>query len=108
VAVVEGSLPVVPGGALGRVDLPVVIGVDAVEALVEAAVAVGFGEPREPVVISLHLFETGLALRREVACGQLAREIALPPLDEGEPPIAILLEGDRVAGSGSERRRLRG
>src|SRR5712691_1627493 len=108
VAVVEGALLVAPGGALGRVDLPVVIGVDAVEAFVEPAVAVSFGEAGEPVVIGLHLFESGLLPRREIGGGELAREVALPPLDEGEPPIAVLPEGDRVAAGADGSGRLGG
>src|SRR5437588_117546 len=79
VAVVEGALLVAPAGTLGRIDLSVVIGVDAVEAFVEAAVAVGFGEARKPVVIGLHLFESGFSLRREIGRGQLPREVRLAP-----------------------------
>ena len=45
-----------PGGALGLVDLPVMIGVDSVEALAEAPVAIGLGETGEPIVMAiLHL-----------------------------------------------------
>ena len=66
IAAVEGALLVAPGGALGLVDLPVVIGVDAVEAFAEAAVAVGFGQVGEPIVIGFDLFEPGFLPRREI------------------------------------------
>src|SRR5258708_19221712 len=62
VAVVEGALLVAPGGALGWIDLPVVIGVDAVEAVAEAAVAVSFGQAGGPVVKGPHPFEPPLFL----------------------------------------------
>src|SRR5260370_33178462 len=107
VAPVEGALLVMPGGALAGIDPPVVIGVDPVEALAEAAVALGFGETREPVVIRLNLFEPGLARRRQIARGKLHRQFATPSLDEIEAPVAILLEGDRIIRP-AHRRRPRG
>jgi len=56
VPAVEDALLLPPGGALRRVDLAVVIDVDLVEALAEAAVAIDLGEAGEPVVIAtLHL-----------------------------------------------------
>src|SRR5260370_14642717 len=53
IAVVEGALLVAPGGALGWIDLPVVIGVDAVEAVAEAGGARRFGLAGRPFVIGL-------------------------------------------------------
>jgi hypothetical protein len=51
IAPVEGALLVMPGGAFGMINLAVMVGVDPVETLAEAAVAVGLGEPGEPIVI---------------------------------------------------------
>src|SRR5437764_10960581 len=54
-AAVEGPLLVVPGGALSGIDDAVMVRVDLVEALAEAAVALGVGESGEPVVVRLRL-----------------------------------------------------
>ena len=94
IAAVKGALLVAPRGALGLIDRAIVIGVDAVEALAEAAVAVGRGQAGEPVVVGLDPIEPGLLLRREISRGELEREFVLAPLDEIEPPIAVLLEGN--------------
>src|SRR6266851_8825807 len=107
IAVIKRTLPVAPGAALGLVDLPVVIGVDPVEAFAEAAVAFGGGQAGEPVEIGLAVFEPGFLCGREVGSGKLDRQFALAPLDEIEPPIAVLLKGDGLIGS-RERRESRG
>src|SRR5258708_16435894 len=86
VTVVEGALLVAPRGALGRIDLAVVIGVDAVEAFMEAAVAVRFRGAGEPVVIGLYLFDPGFSRPGKIGCSALAREIALPSLLSDPPP----------------------
>src|ERR1700675_3408596 len=85
IAVIERPLPVAPGAALGLVDLPVVIGVDPVEAFAEAAVALGGGQAGEPVEIGLAAFEPGFLQGRKIGSGNLDREFALAPLDEIEP-----------------------
>src|SRR5262249_48119425 len=92
VAVGKGPLLVAPGGALGGVDLAVMIGVDAVKALAEAGVAISLRETGEPVVIRLDLREPGLARRRQIAGRQLYRQFAASSLDQIEPPVAILLK----------------
>src|SRR5260370_25891896 len=73
VAVVEGALLVAPGGALGWIDLPVVIGVDAVEAVAEAAGAVNFGQAGEPPAIAPPLFQPPVLLRWRLAGGAVVR-----------------------------------
>jgi hypothetical protein len=66
VVLVEGALLIVPRGAFGRVDLAVMIGVDAVEAFAKAMVAIGFGQTGEPLVIGLGLLQSGLLARLEI------------------------------------------
>src|SRR5260370_40311930 len=69
VAVVEGARLVAPGGALGWIDLPVVIGVDAVEAVAEAAVRGSLWRAGGAVGIGRHLFESRLFGGRGVRRG---------------------------------------
>src|SRR5205823_223513 len=97
---VEGALLVVPGGALARVDRAVVIGVDLVEALAEAAVTIGCRQPGEPVEIGLGLFEPGPLTRLQIGGGELGDELGLSAFDVAQPPLTILLEADRVVGRG--------
>src|SRR5712692_6609078 len=61
VAPIEDALLVAPGGAFAGIDPPVVIGIDPIEALAEAAVTIGLGQGGEPVVIGLDLLQPGLA-----------------------------------------------
>src|SRR5260370_10768035 len=51
-AAVEGALLVAPGGAFAGVDRAVMIDVDLVEPLAEAAVAIGRPQPGGPIVVS--------------------------------------------------------
>src|SRR5258707_3900581 len=55
VAAIEGALLLPPGGTLALIDLAVMIDVDLIKTLPEAAVAVGFGKAGQPVVIGLYL-----------------------------------------------------
>jgi hypothetical protein len=84
------------------IDLAVMVRVDPVEALAEAAVAVGLGEPREPIVVGLDLFEPGALAWRQIGGGQLRRELGLAAFDEFDPPLAVLLECDRVVAVGRQ------
>src|ERR1041384_8358489 len=105
VAAVEGALLLPPGGALAGVDLAVVVGVDLVETLAEAAVALGLRQPGHPIVIGLHLLEPCLLAGRLVGGRELYGVLRLPPFNKIEPPIAVLLEADRFV-AGRWRRRL--
>src|ERR1700676_2915154 len=96
IAVIERALAVAPGRALALVDLPVVIGVDTVEAFAEVAVAVRAGQFGEPVVVGFGVFEPGFLCGREAGPDKLDRKFALAPLDLIEPPVAVLFKGDRV------------
>ena len=92
-----------PRGAFGVVDRAVVIGVDLIEARAEPAVAVGLWEAGEPVIIGLSLFEPGPLPRLQIGGGQLRGQLGLPALNKAQPPLAVLLEADRVVGSSRQR-----
>src|SRR5205085_8274424 len=100
----KGLLLVVPGGAFGMVDRAVMVGVDLVEALAEPAVAVGFGKSGEPIVIRLGLFNPRPLPGLQFDGGQLCGQLRLPALDKVQPPLAVLLEGNRLIGSGRRSR----
>src|SRR5262249_1840456 len=86
----------------GGIDDAVVVGVDLVEALAEAAGALGLGKPGEPVVIRLGLFKPGaLALRQGDGRG-LGGEVGLGRLEKAHPPAAVLIEGDFVLARGGQ------
>ena len=87
--VVERALFLVPGGAFVVVDDAVVIGVDLVEALAEATVALGHRHRREKVVIRLLPLEPGATLRVQILFGELGGNLELPFFDKVEPPIAV-------------------
>src|SRR5215472_14121184 len=95
-AAVKGALLVVPSGALGGIDDAVVVGVDLVEALAEAAVTLGLGEPGKPVVVRLGLFKPGTLALRQIGGRKLGGQLGLALLDKAHPPIPVLVEGDRL------------
>src|SRR3954469_1734123 len=69
IAVVESPLLLPPSGALGGVELAVVIGVDLRKLLAGAAVTVACRQPGHPVVIGLGLFEPRLLSGRQIGGG---------------------------------------
>src|SRR5438270_2930394 len=95
-AAIKGALLVAPGGALAGVDRAVVIGVDLVEAGAESVVAVGRRQPGEPVIIGFDLLQPGALARLQIGGGELCGELGLATFDIAQPPLAVLLEGDRV------------
>src|SRR5207249_10494601 len=95
-AAIKGLLLIVPSSALGMIDRAVMIGVDLVEARAEAAVAIGLGQPGEPIVIRFRLLEPGALARLKIGDSELRGELGLTAFDVAQPPLAVLLEGDRV------------
>ena len=73
-----------PGSAFGMIDRAVMVSVDSVEALAEAAVAVGLREPGEPVIVRLDLLEPGALARLQIGGGQLRGELRLAAFDKAE------------------------
>ena len=89
-----------PRGALGVVDDAVMVGVDLVEPLAEAAVALGRGHRREEIVIGLLPIEPGPSLGAQTLFGKLGGDLDLAFFDKMQPPVAVLVEGDGVGGGG--------
>src|SRR5260370_36223898 len=85
IAVVEGALLVAPGGALGWIDLPVVIGVDAVEAVAEAAVPGKIGRAGQPVGIRLHLLAPRILVWRGVGGRERGKRDCAAHVARSEP-----------------------
>src|SRR5690242_14058082 len=95
-AAVEGALLVMPGSPFGMIDRAVMIDVDLVEAGAEATVAIGLGKASEPIIVRFRLFQPGALTRLQIGRGQLRGELGLAALDKAQPPVAVLLKGDRV------------
>jgi len=100
------ALLVTPDGALLRIELAVVIGVDLVKSLAIERVAFRLGHCRQLIVISLAALEARPLGGGKTGGRQLASEPRLALCQIVQPKIAILLESDRFGGSGWRRRAL--
>src|SRR5438067_5887480 len=87
-----------PRGPFLRIELAVVVAVDLVEPLAIELVALLGRHRRQPIVIGLATLDARLLRSGKAGLGQLTREPRLALLQVAHAEVAVLVEGDHVAG----------